>query len=168
MGVDWRTRILDSARLLNDECKAYRESLVRDLREQLEWYTMEQNAQRRTTAIRGLEDMPQDVWDVFDLFVQGIERQLRNLRQAYYKDESVDLQLYKTTSGLTGFGSGDLRVDDRVALLDGLPSVCIIRKSENPHAASNEYTFHGCTFFNGAEGATSKPRDLTYAPLVLV
>jgi hypothetical protein len=168
MGVDWRTRILDSARLLNDECKAYRESLVRDLREQLEWYTMEQNAQRRTTAIRGLEDMPQDVWDVFDLFVQGIERQLRNLRQAYYKDESVDLQLYKTTSGLTGFGSGDLRVDDRVALLDGLPSVCIIRKSENPHAASNEYTFHGCTFFNGAESATSKPRDLTYAPLVLV
>jgi hypothetical protein len=169
MGIDWWTHVKDFALRPYDQCEANRERLVRDLRVQFEWNIMAQNLDRRNIfTIQELMHIPQDMWDSFDLFVQGVESELRVLRKTRGVHDRSATQLYRTTSGLTGFGSEDLRVGDHVAVLDGLPSVCIIRKSEAPHAAPNEYTFHGSTFFNGAESATPEPLTLTYAPLVLV
>jgi hypothetical protein len=170
MGIDWRLRLLNFARPPGDACKTCREEFVRDQREQLERYTMEHRPQRTTTAACEIAGITQNTWDAFDHFVQCIEYELRVLRKTCdaYAFGPPYVQLYRTASGLTGFGSKHLRVGDHVAVLDGLTEVCIIRKSEKPHAAPNEYTFHGTTFFNGAESATPEPRTLTRVPLVLV
>jgi hypothetical protein len=145
---DVKSNIVDILWEGGDNAKTWRETLIQKLALHLEW-----SLEMRTAMGVALDVAHFTESDRTHIrrIISDICDRSRLVLQDYQNYEPPNIQLYQTKSGLTGFGSEDLQVGDQIAVLKGLPSVCVLRSTDEGDAVCKQKTFRGCAYLHGAQ-----------------
>ncbi|KAF7187006.1 Heterokaryon incompatibility protein 6, OR allele [Pseudocercospora fuligena] len=120
-----------------------REQQIRNVRHSLQWSNTTATGQRGKAITEELLEMDESVWNDLDKVIQEYVAQVLRINEENDLPEGARLLLFRTSQGCTGFGSEDLEVGDRLALIHGLSTIVVLRKDDEHKGEYDRFTFRG-------------------------